>query len=1046
MSIRIGNHVLQRQQPAWGVGRVVGLSQDGLRLAVRFSGRPREELQVATRDPSLVRYRFTAGDEVKVRAASGAVVRGTVRAATPGDLDELVVDVPGEPSIEASEKNVAALPPASGAVEALVQGAWGDARLWQLRQSTLRLDVERRCDGLGALFASRVMVKPYQVAVAQRVLSDRTPRYVLADEVGLGKTIEAGMILSALLHARTAGRVLIVAPAHLAVQWLAELRHKFNLNFSLLDAERLEQEAKTDPDGDPWASHDLVITTLELLVRNARAREGACDADNRWDMCVIDEAHHLRGDRAFEVAASLSQNTWGLLLLTATPLKLDPEEYFRLLRLVESAPAQDVDEFARRLERQHELSELVRALELAPDKEAAQKAQAVAKLFPGDEQLSSLAAQIAKKREGAREALLNHVAEVYSLSARLIRNRRAVVGGFTERRLHVVDVTLDKESQQLHADVHAALQQALKAGTLPQGAPLALLLRRLDSSPMALAKALAARAEPELKLLARRAQALVGVARDAKLRALRDRLRELDRHEPGAKMLVFAESRETLDYLVTELSREGFGPLWYHGDLPTVERDRMVARFRDPEGPRLLVSTEAGGEGRNFQFCHHLVHYDLPWSPAAIEQRIGRLDRVGQARPVEIAVLRVKGTLSQRVLDLLADDVQVFTQTVGGLDAVLEEVEGEIARLASTGGERAWKSYGQKLGKAVRAAREAMQRDYDPLLDRRSFDKERVADMLARAFERAGIGEESDFDTAADLEEGLLAVARDLDERLEETVLQIARKVGIGVDTDEHVEAFQCRLTLGSDLVVDSLAGIDLSEDQLVEGTFWRDTAVEREEIEYLATGHPLVEALVNHVRDGELGRATALRARGQGRPAFGAIFSFLVQLPEPEDLARGAHVPSRQAERLLENVLIRVGVEIGGDGAVHVRDALVPLLDDAARVQTLRPEELPVTGPRREQAVRALETAAKGVGQERLRTLVQEALARLDAELARRLDRLSLDAGRTTGQERILRAAEMVQEQQFAGQVRDALRASRLVLDSACLVLIEPAAAVRGG
>ncbi len=1046
MACLIGNHVIHAEQPSWGIGRVVGVSKDGLRLTVRFVGRPREELQISARDRAVQRHRYVPGDEVRVRGDGDAVVRGTVTHVEPGDLDTLTVSIPDGPEREVSEKHVGALPPPSGALEGLARGQWGDARNWQLRQSTLRLDVERRCDGLGALFASRVMVKPYQVAVAQRVLSDRTPRYVLADEVGLGKTIEAGLVLSALLHARLARRVLVVAPSHLAVQWLTELLHKFNLRFTLLDAERLEAEAKSDPDTDPFAAHDLVVTSLELLMRNGVAREAAADADNRWDLVIFDEAHHLRGERAFEVASGLSANSWGLLLLTATPLKLDPAEYYRLLRLVESAPAQNLEEFERRLESQHELTELVRALESAPSREVTKRAKAVSALFPRDEMLADLAARVGKDAD-LREPLLDHLAEVYSLSSRLIRNRRAVVGGFTERRLHRLDVTLDRAALALDREVHEAIREALDAGTLPKGAPLGLLLRRLDSSPVALAKALESRPEAGLKALAKRAAALVGIAKDAKLRALRDRLKETSRTEPGAKTLVFTESRETLEYLVTELTREGFAPLWYHGDLQALDRDRMVARFRDPDGPSILVSSEAGGEGRNFQFCHYLVHYDLPWSPSAIEQRIGRLDRVGQRCPVEILVPYAAGTLAARIVDIFADDVQVFTETIGGLDNVLEEVEGELLHLSATGGEKAWRDYGARLGKAIRAARAAITEDYDPLLDRRSFDRERVATMLSRAFERFGLEPDSDFDTSADLEEGLHAIARDLDERLEETVLNIARRVGIGVDTDENVDAFQCRLTIGSTLAVDGLAGIDVDdgEEQLIEGTFWRDTAVEREEVQYLATGHPLVESLMNFVSDGDFGRASALRVRARSGQAFGACFSFLVQLPEAEDLAQGAHVPSRQAERLLDTVLLRVGVELGGDGSAHLRDSLVGLVDDAERVQTLRPDELPLSGPRRDQTVRALEQLARQTAQQRLRTLLKSALERLDAETARRLDRLRLDAERATGPSRVLRAAEMIQEQQFADQVRTALKQCRIVLDSAALVVVEPSGPALG-
>lgn len=1037
----LGNHVVHRDQRAWGVGRVVGISRDGLRLAVRFAGRPREELQVATRDPSLLRYRFQPGDEVKLRGADDRIVRGVVLGADRGDLDTLTVEAEDE-QYELSEKNVASLPPPSRVVEALVQGAWGEARNFLLRQSTLRLDIERRCDGLGALFASRVMVKPYQVAVAHRVLTDRMPRYVLADEVGLGKTIEAGLIISALLHARLARRVLVVAPSHLAVQWLAELRHKFNQRFTLLEPERLDLLAKEEPDSDPWHDHPLVITSLELLQRSARVRDAIADPDNRWDLVIIDEAHHLRGDRAYEAASGLSANTWGMLLLTATPMKLDPEEYFRLLKLVESAPAQSLEDFEERMARQSELTRLVRALEEATPKEAAAEARKVAALFPNDQHLAELAKACGRKVE-AREALLDHVAEVYSLSARLVRNRRAVVGGFTPRRLTRIDVTLDEPAQVLHRDVQAAVREAMKAGTLVQGAPLALLLRRLDSSPAALARVLDGQKDPELKRLAPRAQALLGMQKDAKLRALRDKLRELERIEPDGKVLIFTESRETLDYLIAELSRERMNPLWYHGDLDTLERDQMVARFRDPEGPSILVSTEAGGEGRNFQFCHALIHYDLPWSPSAIEQRIGRLDRVGQTRPVDIYVLRPQGTLAARVVDLFADDVQVFTETIGGLDAVLEEVEGEIVKLAAFGGEQAWQDYARRLGDAVAKARAAIQEDYDPLLDRRSYDKERVATLLAQAHRRAGLEFDADDDGAyplEEIEEGMQTVARDLDERLEETVLEIARKVGMNVDTDENVDAFQVRLQMAQDgMQSEALAGLDLEEDQLVEGTFWRDTAVEMEEREYLATGHPLVEALMNYVRDGDLGRASVMRLRHGGRSGVGACFSFVAQMPEPDDIAQGSHVPSRQAERLLENVLVRVGVTLEADGSVAESDGLVEALDDASRPQTLKPQDLPIKGERWEQAVRTLETRALEVAQSRLRESLVNAAERMDEELTRRLDRLALDAERGGSRERVLRAAEMVQEQQFAESVRGALRGVRLALDSACVVLLEP-------
>src|SRR5207302_7364869 len=170
-----------------------------------------------------------------------------------------------------------------------------------------------------------------------------------------------------------------------------------------------------------------------------------------------------------------------------------------------------------------------------------------------------------------------------------------------------------------------------------------------------------------------------------KLAAFRDLL---DGELAGEKVLVFAEARETIEYLRLQLARlrgkrKGIEALAYVGDLSPAERDKLVARFRDPEGPRVLLCTELGGEGRNFQHCHVLVNYDLAWSPAAIEQRIGRIDRIGQSREVRIYAFRPEGTLAARVLDVLDEGVGVFTEPVGGLDPVLESVETELTALGA---------------------------------------------------------------------------------------------------------------------------------------------------------------------------------------------------------------------------------------------------------------------------------------------------------------------------------------------------------------------------
>src|SRR5882672_3503094 len=473
--------VLHRAQPGWGVGHVTGVSEDAPRLSAEFPGRG--EVILSSRDPQLVRFRFGPGSPVLLANGTPARVLRPLPGG-PGDLHRYTVTAEGKKPQVRSEADLRAVPPRAGPAEQLASGRWGAPEDFELRAEAVRLDLERRADALGALFASRVYVKAHQVSVAHHVLSAAQPRFVLADEVGLGKTIEAGLVLSALLHAGLVRRCLVVAPSHLTVQWLAELFHKFNLLFTLMDPDRAKDDREAaeaeapDDDASPWARHPLVITSMEWLSRSREEAKAAADAG--WDLVVIDEAHHLRGARAYEVAQGLSRRRWGLLLLTATPLQLDPAEYHALLRLVDPAPAATEQELRARLERQGELSAQVRAL-LAGDAPAAER---IANLFPDDPALRTLRGQ----------ALLAHLAESYGLSARLLRNRRAAVGGFTPRKLTRVEVELTEEERELERDV----RQALGRASLPSGAALASLFRRLGSSPPALAAGLAGVGEKKL--------------------------------------------------------------------------------------------------------------------------------------------------------------------------------------------------------------------------------------------------------------------------------------------------------------------------------------------------------------------------------------------------------------------------------------------------------------------------------------------------------------------------------------------------------------------
>ena len=992
MDLKPGQKVVHTAQPGWGVGEILRVDEDHPpRLLVRWAGQQQPVL-VSARDPALRRHRFPAG--------ATALYRGQkVRIAGDGPLGRYRAMDENGAALSLREQDLVALPPKADPLDRLAEGRWGDVASFELRGEALALDRERRAEALAALFGSRVLVLPHQVSVVQRVLAAREPRFVLADEVGLGKTIEAGLVFAALHQAGLVKRCLVLAPAHLTLQWLAELFHKFNRLFTLLDAERYNAAREDDPEQSPWAQFPLVVASHELVRGESHAEEAAAAG---FDLVIVDEAHHLTGEKLHDAVQAIARRSWGALLLTATPLQLGAREYFRLLKLVDPASAETEREFERRLAAQGKLAGELRAL-LEGDASAAARVKAA---FPDDAELQALNG----------DPLLAHLAENYSLSARLIRNRRASVGGFHERRLRVVDVPPAPAERALEADVTSALRRANAAGTLPSGAPLAGLLRRIGSSPESLAAALDARPERELNALAARARALGG---GAKLDAFLALLKTLGKE----KVLVFAEARETIEALRTRLAGAGVEALAYHGDLSALDRDRAVARFRDPDGPRLLLSTELGGEGRNFQFCHVLVHYDLAWSPAAIEQRIGRLDRVGQLAPIDLYVLREPGSLSEHVLTLLASAVRVFEETVGGLDPVLEQVEPELCRLALDGG--GWDDYAAALATRVREARDEVKRSYDPLLDRRSFDRAAVRELAEHAAARLGVGRLPD-----ELGPALRAVADEVEDRCERATLAAAHRVGLGADDDVDVHEGQVAFNVGAELKVDALAGFDLSQERVVLGTFRREVAVQAEELDYFATGHPLVDALLAWVRDGDLGRAAVARASRLGSGAA-MLARYAPRLPEPADLAAGARVPSRRAERYLDVDGFAIAVRLEPSGArvdQALGDALAAaLLDDLPAPNRTTPEPFRA-------ALDALSRAADAEALRRFQSARADALERLAADrdaAAARLARNLAHAGARPARIAELVAAEKAPYDEAAA----ALLAASLELDAAAVV-----------
>jgi ATP-dependent helicase HepA len=761
------------------LGRVVRV--EGRRLEVHFPG-PDTTLRLAVDADALEPFVLRPG--MRVRAAGSTRVE-TVEAVSAAGLASLA---------SGREVDVGTLWPLADDAELLdrlVAGEVDSQEAFALRLDALRLAAIREADGLGSFLGGRVRLFPHQLYVAERATRERPVRWLLADEVGLGKTVEACLILNHLLATRDAESALVVAPETLTVQWLGELWRKYHQVFVLLDEARLDDVAKDfGADFNPFITHRRAVIAQELLERRPELATQAAAAG--VDVLIVDEAHHLRrpeghpGNPAYRAVAPLAAAARHLLLLTAVPLEDDAHGFFRLLELLRPDDYADFADFSARLSRGERL----------PPRTSATRRVDIGGLPPR----LGVAVELAHDAGwAAQEALHRAVAslppgDAVSRSHQLRHLRRALA-------------------------YPGALRTSALDGTLPA----------LRSPEIQTLVAAAERLEP-------RVEWLVGQARQWVV--------------AGEKVLVFVAERDAAEALRQALGRHGGArTAVFHEQLSTRQRDIEVAQFRSPDGPAILVSTECGGEGRNFEFCTRLVLFDLPWSPLVAEQRVGRLDRIGRRLPVEVAYFRPPRGIGRVVVDLY--------ERLGLFREPLSSYESELSRVESAIEER-----------AVSAV----------LADRLDSAAEPFAEILAEIgaaydrVQRAAFHELHRDPYRPELAAGILArIPPELETLTREVVLGAASELGLHVaERRGGVRGGQrYAIEIGAGARVESLPG--LAGEHSFLGTFDREEAVADEGIDFYATGHALVEGVLAQLDEEPLGRVALLSAAGP-RGGFGLL------------------------------------------------------------------------------------------------------------------------------------------------------------------------------
>ncbi len=456
-----------------------------------------------------------------------------------------------------------------------------------------------------------VLPYPHQIDTVKKVISQLRGRAILADEVGLGKTIEAAMILKEYMLRGLVKRFLILTPATLCRQWETELREKFEIPSLIAQREY------------DWGHYDYLIASIDTAKKEIHRQE---ILKQFFDIIIIDEAHKLKSTTTqnWQFVNSIQKKYF--LLLTATPLQNDLKELFNLISLLRPGQLGNYRSFKKR--------------------------------FTVDKRQPKNAPEL--------KGLLSEV---------MIRNKHGANMGFTKRHVQNIPIVLNELEKTLYDQVTDFIRQSLRMNSGMGGLPLLTLQREICSSTFAavltlfkLAQAMNIEEDRQ-----EQAAALFQIAQQVKDNSKMKVVIDLVKKTPE-KVIIFTEFLATQSYIRTRLEQAGILSLAFDGSLSASKKEFTKYEFKEFPQYQVLVCTESGGEGINLQFCNTMINYDLPWNPMRLEQRIGRIHRLGQTRDVYIYNLSTRGTIEEHLLNLLHEKVKMFEMVIGESDLVISKI------------------------------------------------------------------------------------------------------------------------------------------------------------------------------------------------------------------------------------------------------------------------------------------------------------------------------------------------------------------------------------
>ncbi|SEA03715.1 RNA polymerase-associated protein RapA [Alkalimonas amylolytica] len=845
MSFALGQRWISESESDLGLGAVVALDDRSITILFPASG---EQRCYARQQAPLSRIRFLPGD--RVRSAEGfELVISHVEEVT----ETLVYHgsrVDTHESIQLREILLDHFLSFSQPQDRMYAGQIDRLEAFSLRYQSQQQLHRLQQDPLRGLSGARISLIPHQLYIAEEVAKRHAPRVMLADEVGLGKTIEAGLILHQQLISGLAQRALILVPESLQHQWLVEMLRRFNLTVAIFDQERCEQSAIDQQ--NPFETAQIVLCSLEFLSNAPEWLAQAVAAP--WDLLVVDEAHHLSWDAdtpslAYQCVAKLAAQIPGMILLTATPDQLGHRSHFARLQLLDGDRFYDYQAFLAQEAQFQQIAMLADQLlhqePLSIDTAAALHQLLMDPTLSAPLQQLQQAGLTLREREQLQQIILQPLLDRHGTGRVLFRNSRRTIAGFPQRIPNFIGL-----------DMPTAYQHS--AGRLLHTA----------SEPNELSALLT----PE-RLYSQHSQAPAWHELDPRIDSL---IQLLKQHKTEKFLLICAHAETAMELDKALMQREGIRAAVFHERMSIMERDKAAAYFAQQDySAQILLCSEIGSEGRNFQFAHHLVLFDLPLNPDLLEQRIGRLDRIGQQQDIQLHILYFKQSAQDyqqqwyhQVLNAFAHTCQtgaaVFQQTAALFWSLLQTPGWQPEQLAQ------WLSQSAELQHQLQ---QQLEQGRDQLLELNSSGGAK-ANALSQQL--------AALDNQPDL---ALFMCQSWDQ--------------LGVQQEERSDT--CLILKPSEQLEDSYCpGL---HDDGVSITFDRSTALAQEDIQFLSWDHPMVLSTLDYLTEQQRGNNSVALLHNPALPA-GSWFLELIYLVEasaPAKLQLGRYLPVTPIRLLMD-------------------------------------------------------------------------------------------------------------------------------------------------